>query len=178
MALVSEVAAYKRAHGIRIATPIRASLLADRRLLPGLGLPRGDRVLFACDAVERISSPLRAGFSRERGHSRGVVAGRASRQPVRPALCDIGHTCSFRVRTALRPGSRCAADVCVTASSAPMRSSRGGPQCARSAPDGRHDIKDARVRQRVDARQRGRHDPMFVPSCTRQGQRVVLVRAR
>ncbi|MDF1505395.1 bifunctional chorismate mutase/prephenate dehydrogenase [Roseisolibacter sp. H3M3-2] len=194
MALVAEVAAYKRAHALAVRDPARErEVLADRaRDAAELGLPVGE-----VEAIFRLL--LRA--SRE--HQAALRAGVAPGEPPRTVAVigghgrigalmarlfgDLGHrvlVCDLD--TALRP-EEAAASADVTVVSVPIDATDAviravGPH----VPDGGllmdvTSVKQAPVRAMLEATRAsvvGTH-PMFGPSVhSLQGQRLVLCRAR
>ena len=194
MALVAEVAAYKRAHGIRIRDADRErSLLEDRRLrAQSLGLPAGEiesifRVLMRSSRDHQAT--LRAEVPPdERTRTVAVVGGEGKIGSLFARLfADVGHTVLVSdVRTTLRPAeAAAAADVVVI--SVPIE--RTDAVIREVGPHVREDallmdvtsIKEAPVAAMLESTRAsvvGTH-PMFGPGVhTVQGQRVVLCRAR
>lgn len=197
MALVAEVAAYKRAHGLRVRDAARErALLDDRaRRADALGLPAGEM-----EAVFRIL--LRASRDRQAAlrtevppgeptHTVAVVGGRGGIGRVMVRLFEeLGHQVLVAdVDTDLAPGDAAAvADVTVV--SVPIDATEAviaevGP---RVRPDALlmdvTSVKAAPVAAMLAATARSRASvlgthPLFGPSVhTLQGQRVVLCRAR
>ena len=194
MALVAEVAAYKRAHGIRIRDAERErTLLEDRRLrAQSLGLPAGEiesifRVLMRSSRDHQAT--LRAEVPPdEQPRTVAVVGGEGKIGSLFARLfADLGHTVLVSdVRTALRPAdAAAAADVVVI--SVPIEVTESVIRSV--GPHVREDallmdvtsIKEAPVAAMLESSRGsvvGTH-PMFGPGVhSVQGQRVVLCRAR
>ena len=194
MALVAEVAAYKRAHGIRIRDADRERLLLeDRRTRAGsLGLPAGEiesifRVLMRSSRDHQAT--LRAEIPPdEQTRTVAVIGGEGKIGALFARLfADLGHTVLVAdVRTTLRPpDAAAAADVVVI--SVPIEDTDDVIRAV--GPHVREDallmdvtsIKEAPVAAMLEASRGsvvGTH-PMFGPGVhTVQGQRVVLCRAR
>jgi chorismate mutase/prephenate dehydrogenase len=194
MALVAEVAAYKRAHGIRIRDADRErSLLEDRRVrAQSLGLPTGE-----------VESIFRVLMRSSRDHQATLRAEVPPDEPMRTVaviggegrigslfarlFADLGHTVLVAdLTTALRPAdAAAAADVVVI--SVPIETTDAVIRAV--GPHVRDDallmdvtsIKEAPVAAMLDSTRAsvvGTH-PMFGPTVhSVQGQRVVLCRAR
>jgi chorismate mutase/prephenate dehydrogenase len=194
MALVAEVAAYKRANGIRIRDAERErSLLEDRRLrAQSLGLPTGEiesifRVLMRSSRDHQAT--LRTELSPdEQPRTVAVIGGEGKIGGLFARLfADLGHTVLIAdLRTALRPeDAAAAADVVVI--SVPIENTdaviRGvGPHVREDAlMMDVTSIKEAPVAAMLESTRAsvvGTH-PMFGPGVhSVQGQRVVLCRAR
>ena len=194
MALVAEVAAYKRAHGIRIRDPQRErDVLADRRSrAEELGLPSGEiesifRVLLRTSrdhqAALRAEVPLN-----DAPRTIAVIggAGKIGRLMAR-MFGDLGHHILIvdRGTTLQAPEAAAAADVTII--SVPIDLTEAVIRDV--GPHVRDDallmdvtsVKDAPVTAMLAATRAsvvGTH-PMFGPSVhTLQGQRVVVCRAR
>jgi chorismate mutase/prephenate dehydrogenase len=194
MALVAEVAAYKRAHGIRIRDAERErSLLDDRRLrAQSLGLPPEEvesifRVLMRSSRDHQAT--LRAEVPPdEQSRTVAVIGGEGKIGSLFARLfADVGHTVLVSdLRTTLRPAeAAAAADVVVI--SVPIENTDAVIRAV--GPHVREDallmdvtsIKEAPVAAMLESTRAsvvGTH-PMFGPGVhSVQGQRVVLCRAR
>jgi chorismate mutase/prephenate dehydrogenase len=194
MALVAEVAAYKRQHGLRVRDAGRErELLADRaRLAEELGLPRGEiesvfRLLLRASRDHQAS--LRAEIPPDtESRTVAVIGGRGRIGSVLVGLfADLGHRVLVSdLDTDLTPAE--AASVAdVTVVSVPIEATERvirevGPHVpAESLLMDVTSVKAAPVRAMLESTAAsvvGTH-PMFGPSVhTLQGQRVVLCRAR
>jgi chorismate mutase/prephenate dehydrogenase len=197
MALVAEVAAYKRAHGLRVRDPERERALLDDRVrrAEALGLPAGEM-----ESVFRVL--LRASRDRQAAlcaevppdyatRTVAVVGGHGGIGRVMVRLFEeLGHRVLVAdIDTALAPGDAAAA-ADVTVVSVPIDVTEG--VIAEVGPRVRGDallldvtsVKAAPVAAMLAATERsgasvlGTH-PLFGPGVhTLQGQRVVLCRAR
>lgn len=197
MALVAEVAAYKRAHGLRVRDPVRErALLEDRARVAGsLGLPPDEmeavfRVLLRAsrDHQAALRTEVPPG---EPPRTVAVVGGRGGIGRVLVRLFeDLGHRVLVAdLETALTPAAAAAA-ADVTVISVPIDVTT--QVVAEVGPHVRADallmdvtsLKQAPVAAMLAATARsgasvvGTH-PMFGPGVhTLQGQRVVVCRAR
>ncbi|HEX6059903.1 MAG TPA: bifunctional chorismate mutase/prephenate dehydrogenase [Gemmatimonadaceae bacterium] len=194
MALVAEIAAYKREHGLRIRDPRRErEVLDDRaRVAEELGLPRGEiesifRLLLRASRDQQAA--LRAEVPQDaQPRTVAIVGGRGRIGRLLAGLFgDLGHRVIVAdVDTDLLPAdAAAAADVTVVA--VPIAATEEVIRAV--GPHVRHDallmdvtsVKQAPVAAMLEATRGsvvGTH-PMFGPSVhTLQGQRVVLCRAR
>ena len=194
MALVAEIAAYKREHGLRVRDPARErEILEDRaRRAEDLGLPRGEvesifRLLLRASRdqqaalraeVPQDAEPRTVAIVGGRGRIGGLLAG---------MFGDLGHRVLVAdVDTPMRPADAAAA-ADVTIVSVPIDVTEG--VIREVGPHVREDallmdvtsVKEGPVRAMLEATRGsvvGTH-PMFGPSVhTLQGQRVVVCRAR
>lgn len=194
MEVVSEIAAYKRAHGLRVRDLRReAEVIADRTSrAESLGLPAGEiesifRVLLR--ASREHQSALRAGVSPDAAtYTVAVIGGRGRLGGVMARLfADLGHRVLVSdLETDLRPAAA-AEQADVTVVSVPIDVTADvireiGP---RVPPHGLlmdvTSVKQEPVAAMLEATRAsvvGTH-PMFGPSVhSLQGQRAVLCRAR
>ncbi len=194
MALVAEVAAYKRQRGLKVRDPQREQeLLADRaRLAEELGLPRGEiesvfRLLLRASRDHQAS--LRAEIPPDtEPRTVAVIGGRGRIGSLLVGLfADLGHRVLVAdVDTELAP-VEAAAVADVTVISVPIEATEGviravGPHVRpESLLMDVTSVKSAPVRAMLESTEAsvvGTH-PMFGPSVhTLQGQRVVLCRGR
>jgi prephenate dehydrogenase/chorismate mutase len=194
MALVAEIAAYKREHGLRIRDPRRErEVLDDRaRVAEELGLPRGEiesifRLLLRASRDQQAA--LRAEVPQDAQPRTVAIVGGHGRigRLLAGLFGDLGHRVLVAdVDTDLRPAdAAAAADVTVVA--VPIAATEEVIRAV--GPHVRDDallmdvtsVKQAPVAAMLAATRGsvvGTH-PMFGPSVhTLQGQRVVLCRAR
>ena len=197
MALVAEVAAYKRAHGLRVRDPVRErELLADRaRRAAALGLPAGEmesvfRVLLRASRDRQAALGAEVPAHAE-ARTVAVVGGRGGIGRVVARLFeDLGHRVLVAdLDTDLTPADAAAA-ADVTVVSVPIDVTEAvvagvGPRVRPGALlMDVTSVKAAPVAAMLAATERsgagvlGTH-PMFGPGVhTLQGQRVVLCRGR
>lgn len=197
MALVAEVAAYKRAHGLRVRDPERErELLADRaRRAAALGLPAGEmesvfRVLLRASRDRQAALGAEVPAHAE-ARTVAVVGGRGGIGRVVARLFeDLGHRVLVAdLDTDLAPADAAAA-ADVTVVSVPIAVTEAvvadvGPRVRPAALlMDVTSVKEAPVAAMLAATERsgagvlGTH-PMFGPGVhTLQGQRVVLCRGR
>jgi prephenate dehydrogenase/chorismate mutase len=197
MALVAEVAAYKRAHGLRVRDPARErELLADRvRRAAALGLP-ADEMESVFRVLLRASRDRQAALGAEvppdaARRTVAVVGGRGGIGRVMVRLFeDLGHHVVVADRDTDLSNGDAAAAADVTVVSVPIDATEA--VVAEVGPRVRADallmdvtsLKDAPVAAMLAATARsgagvvGTH-PMFGPGVhTLQGQRVVVCRGR
>jgi chorismate mutase / prephenate dehydrogenase len=194
MALVAEVAAYKRQHGLRVRDAARErELLEDRaRRADELGLPRGEiesvfRLLLRASRDHQAA--LRAEIpADEQAHTVAVIGGRGRLGAVLAGMfADLGHSVLVADRETELTPTEAAAAADVTVVSVPIDATvdvirEVGPHVpAHGLLMDVTSIKGEPVAAMLEATRAsvvGTH-PMFGPSVhTLQGQRVVLCRAR